>query len=292
MNYLTSRAILLLAGATIVACTAEPDESGTSFGSDTATATATSTSSTGGSTTLQPSTGDETSTSATDDSGGSTSGGGSSGEPEPECGNGVVEGDEECDDGNDSELDACLTTCIAPACDDGELNGDETDVDCGGSCGTCTLCQACVVDGDCESAVCNVDKFCGFTARMEIDAVDNCWSSTMFANNVVIMDVPMGTYRATAVQSGWAGFPPPWNPPDTGWTWYAECIGVTFQQLRTPGQERYANASQAFSNLLATTEDFQWLGGDFSCGRQDTVCDDNMGSVIFDIDLMCPDPMN
>ncbi|MFN3199693.1 MAG: hypothetical protein ACE366_14905 [Bradymonadia bacterium] len=28
-------------------------------------------------------------------------------------------------------------TCAAPACDDGVGNGDETDVDCGGSCAPC-----------------------------------------------------------------------------------------------------------------------------------------------------------
>src|SRR6185295_13237135 len=30
------------------------------------------------------------------------------------CGNGVVEGREECDDGNDSSADGCLATCYRP----------------------------------------------------------------------------------------------------------------------------------------------------------------------------------
>ena len=33
-------------------------------------------------------------------------------EPPIECGNGVVEGDEACDDGNDDETDACLASCV------------------------------------------------------------------------------------------------------------------------------------------------------------------------------------
>jgi cysteine-rich repeat protein len=45
--------------------------------------------------------------------------------------------------------------CAAPACNDGVLNGLETDVDCGG--GTCSRCGtslACVTDADCTSGAC------------------------------------------------------------------------------------------------------------------------------------------
>ncbi|MBN2331440.1 MAG: hypothetical protein JXC85_06500, partial [Candidatus Aenigmarchaeota archaeon] len=34
-------------------------------------------------------------------------------------------------------------------CSDGMLNGDETDVDCGGSCGGCGLGGSCLADADC-----------------------------------------------------------------------------------------------------------------------------------------------
>ncbi len=37
--------------------------------------------------------------------------------PEPVCGNGVQEADEECDDGNDFEGDACLSNCKKAECD-------------------------------------------------------------------------------------------------------------------------------------------------------------------------------
>lgn len=42
-----------------------------------------------------------------------------------ECGNGVVEGDEECDDANADEQDGCLSTCLLPFCGDGVVHTDE-----------------------------------------------------------------------------------------------------------------------------------------------------------------------
>lgn len=44
--------------------------------------------------------------------------------------------------------------CAAPACDDGVMNGTETDLDCGGSCSPCPDLAQCVVAEDCESGIC------------------------------------------------------------------------------------------------------------------------------------------
>ena len=44
--------------------------------------------------------------------------------------------------------------CAAPACADGVQNGDETDVDCGGSCGACAEGDACAAPADCASLIC------------------------------------------------------------------------------------------------------------------------------------------
>jgi len=41
-----------------------------------------------------------------------------------------------------------------PACDDRVANGDETDVDCGGSCDPCSNGEGCAVAGDCNSGRC------------------------------------------------------------------------------------------------------------------------------------------
>jgi hypothetical protein len=67
--------------------------------------------------------------------------------------------DEGCDDGDDCAEGVCdpaTLTCSAPTCGDGVQNGDETDTDCGGSCGaTCTDGEACDDAADCVSGVCD-----------------------------------------------------------------------------------------------------------------------------------------
>src|SRR4051812_33952550 len=51
--------------------------------------------------------------------------------------------------------DLALGPDLQPApCMNGKKDGDETDVDCGGSCGHCLPDQACKGPGDCSSGVC------------------------------------------------------------------------------------------------------------------------------------------
>ncbi len=56
---------------------------------------------------------------------------------------------------------AATQTCVGgvctdnpPACNDGRKNGDEPDVDCGGSCADCGIGLACALDTDCSSSNC------------------------------------------------------------------------------------------------------------------------------------------
>lgn len=76
------------------------------------------------STSSEPSTTAATTTAATSDpSAGtgdaSTTADGSSGEPTmPACGDGTVDADELCDDGNDDDTDACLSSCVPASCGD------------------------------------------------------------------------------------------------------------------------------------------------------------------------------
>ncbi len=68
---------------------------------------------------------------------------------------------------------SAVHTCVPASCVDGQKDGDETDVDCGGGCGTtCEIDQTCAsskdcAEGTCEAGVCkacsqNVDCASGF----------------------------------------------------------------------------------------------------------------------------------
>ena len=58
--------------------------------------------------------------------------------------------------GGDGESNGSSSSgSTGPTCDDGELNGDESDVDCGGSCSPCDPGQACGGPADCADGVCS-----------------------------------------------------------------------------------------------------------------------------------------
>jgi len=46
------------------------------------------------------------------------------------------------------------------SCSNGIQDGDETDIDCGGSCDKCDLTNKCVEDSDCHSGFCNLSNKC------------------------------------------------------------------------------------------------------------------------------------
>jgi len=81
-----------------------------------------------------------------------------------DCGGGVCGGcgtGEVCTSNSDCSNGLCDTgnsgLCLAPTCVDGVANGDESDVDCGGSaCPTCGVGQACNSGADCAEGVCYV----------------------------------------------------------------------------------------------------------------------------------------
>lgn len=72
------------------------------------------------------------------------------------CGNGTLEGGEQCDDGNTLNGDGCSASCTTePRCTDGIRNGTETDVDCGGSCAACAAGRSCSQNSDCSTGSCS-----------------------------------------------------------------------------------------------------------------------------------------
>ena len=75
------------------------------------------------------------------------------------CGDGVVQEAEECDTAIFSV--PCEQGCVLPNCSDGQQNGNETDIDCGGGCGaTCANNEVCVTDQDCLSRSCGLNRLC------------------------------------------------------------------------------------------------------------------------------------
>jgi hypothetical protein len=65
-------------------------------------------------------------------------------------------GGEAGDGGSDASLPA--HDLARPECANGLRDGDETDVDCGGSCAPCLAGQACAAPKDCSSQVCNAGR--------------------------------------------------------------------------------------------------------------------------------------
>ena len=92
-----------------------------------------------------------------------------------------------------------------PRCDDGRENGDETGVDCGGSCPPCDRDEGCAGPADCASGVCGGDERCeapacgdgvvnGDEACDEDDRTDEglCSADCMTSFSCSTDDVPLG----------------------------------------------------------------------------------------------------
>lgn len=158
-------AAVLLVGCTDFVGVTDPQtsDSGSDSGATTDASTETSTNnpstsgsdsdSLGGSTSDDPSDGSTTHDDPTVTEGSTTD------DPGSVCGNGQQERGEECDDGNANDRDGCSNRCTSTSCEDGVLNGDETDVDCGGSCLTpCEVGEGCRATRDCDNVVCDLGR--------------------------------------------------------------------------------------------------------------------------------------
>lgn len=125
----------------LAACTAQPSGSDSDNESSTSGVGESTSEDDGGVHTVtgwEPTTGDDvdtsdlTGTASAETSSGSTTGpdedstsDDSTGDNPKQCGNGVVEGDELCDDGNQDNTDTCTVQCKPPTCGDALLGPDE-----------------------------------------------------------------------------------------------------------------------------------------------------------------------
>ena len=82
--------------------------------------------------------------------------------PSAVCGNGVVEATEQCEPPNTPSCNAnCMNVIPAypPSCYDSAWNGNESDMDCGGSCPKCLntgIYTSCWDNSDCASSNCDI----------------------------------------------------------------------------------------------------------------------------------------
>lgn len=73
----------------------------------------------------------------------------------------MLDDGEACDDGNLDDEDGCTSNCELSSCRDGQKNGSETAVDCGGAClAQCEPGEGCQSGRDCVEGVCNGSDVC------------------------------------------------------------------------------------------------------------------------------------
>jgi len=79
------------------------------------------------------------------------------------------------------------STPTTTACSDGKINGEETDIDCGGSqCGPCDLGSKCLVSADCIGGICSLGSFDGKSTEVkEEDTKDSVWNGAAFFSTSV-----------------------------------------------------------------------------------------------------------
>ena len=166
-------------------------------------------------------------------------------------------------------------------------NGTESDVDCGGTCARCALCQTCGASTDCASATCSAAGRCTFRTDVSVSWLDACQGPDHTANLVRVPGVPAGTYQVTALPSGgtvWSSV----SLPSTGWFWYVTCENFPVPGLATTPGTYYATPEAAFAALPRTTTTAAFAGGELRCSFTDSACSDNRGGVSFRMERTCP----
>jgi hypothetical protein len=114
---------------------------------------------------------------------------------------------------NDVEVSATFEP-IPPSCRDGLQNQDETDVDCGGSCGPCEEGLSCQQDADCEGQQCvaGLCSSCRLDQELLINGTAEQGAATADYTQSVFIPGWERTGGMTVVRYGVGGFPAPNTP--------------------------------------------------------------------------------
>lgn len=192
------------------------------------------------------------------------------------CGNGIVEGNEGCDHGPENGGAYCNADCTAPACNDFIQNQEESDVDCGGPCLTCGLCQTCNTDADCNGNC--IGGRCTRTDVLNIKYLENCGDTTdPWVTGPVVSG---GSYTVAAEDGGGSV-----TGNDKEYGWLAECVGLNLQQMSTGFV--YFSPQEAFAALNPKQLQLDFAGGGLRCGLIDPDCSDNIGGVSLSFTIQC-----
>jgi hypothetical protein len=190
-------------------------------------------------------------------------------------------------DGSDgSTSDPWLPDVGTPVdtCTNGVQDPDETDVDCGGACGPCPMCSACIEDTDCAEGVCDVG-ICTTVHPFEVDWLVHCGVDD---SNDAQIDLPPGRWRARALPSAGSKWGSDGANGGLSWGWRMDCDGFDFGDLRTPPRATWhATPEAAFESLVAHEIERDHEGGIVSCRMIDTQCTDNRGGTLLDFVLSC-----
>ena len=74
------------------------------------------------------------------------------------------------------DMAACTGDCLTARCADGVHDGDEADVDCGGSCSPCAIGKLCLVATDCSTGFCSATTCAAKPPGMTCSANAQCGS--------------------------------------------------------------------------------------------------------------------
>jgi hypothetical protein len=149
--------------------------------------------------------------------------------PPPDCGNGIPEAGEECDDGagnSDVTPDACRTDCTLPSCGDGVVDGGEQ-CEFNAHCNAFEECVSCLCElvpdvcgnGSCETgedcATCLADCPCGGGESCCAAVCENTTSDPAHCGGCgVVCDPPNGSGVCSSSTCSLAGCDPGYSDCD------------------------------------------------------------------------------
>ncbi|HEY3448952.1 MAG TPA: hypothetical protein VGK67_21505 [Myxococcales bacterium] len=96
---------------------------------------------------------------------------------------------------------ADLPDAASATCTDGQKNGAETDVDCGGPCGPCADCRRCRAASDCAGGACTTG-LCGAAGAIRVRATYWTINDVWLRHVNVVLDCQNALNRQCTISSG------------------------------------------------------------------------------------------